>query len=84
MTKYTRRERGIYRVGKAAGYAEGYRQGLEDGNPFIKIAKAAGKILDGLAKVVADPDFMAALEEARKEEETQTPNFYLMRFLRQD
>ena len=41
MKKYNRRERRIYKEGKNAGYYEGYRQGLEDGNPFNQIIKTA-------------------------------------------
>lgn len=69
MKKYNRRDRRIYREGKAAGYTEGYRQGLEDGNPFNKIIKAAQSLRDGLAKAVNDPAFMAALAKAQELQE---------------
>ena len=58
MKKYNRRDRRIYREGKAAGYTEGYRQGLEDGNPFNQIIKALN-----------DPAFMAALAKAKELQE---------------
>ena len=35
MKKKSRRERKVYEEGRAAGYAEGYKNGLYDGNPSV-------------------------------------------------
>lgn len=44
MSKTSRRMRKIYKEGRAAGYIEGYKDGLHDGNPFNVIIKAVKNI----------------------------------------
>ena len=48
MTKFSRRERKLIKElteeAKALGYIEGYKDGLEDGNPFKVIIKAVKNI----------------------------------------
>lgn len=64
--RMTRRERKIYKAGKADGYAAGYSQGMHDGNPFILIAESLGRALDA---ITTDPDIIKALKEAQESDE---------------
>ena len=49
--KRTRRERKAYEQGRAAGYAEGYKNGLHDGNPFNAIIDAVTNFAELCAEV---------------------------------
>lgn len=49
--KRSRRERKAYEQGRAAGYAEGYKNGLHDGNPFNAIIDAVTKFAELCAEV---------------------------------
>ena len=61
----TRRYRSEYKRGKAVGYAEGYKQGLHDGNPFIKIAEAASDMVTVISNRLSDPEFLEMLKKAK-------------------
>lgn len=64
----SRRERRAYNEGKQAGYADGYKQGLHDGNPFIAIAECVSKVCADLAERANDPEFIEAIKKAQKSE----------------
>ena len=72
MKKFTRRERKIYKQGKAAGYIEGYAKGLHDGNPFIALGEAAAKVVASLGEMITDPEFVE-YAKAQKFEEKDGP-----------
>lgn len=73
MKKMTRRERKIYKSGKADGYAAGYSQGMHDGNPFVLLGEALGRAVD---KLTTDPDVVKALKEAQEsDEQTDAVNY---------
>ena len=61
----TRRYRSEYKRGKAAGYAEGYKQGLHDGNPLIKIAEVASDMAKVISDRMSDPAFIEAIKKAK-------------------
>lgn len=61
----TRRYRSAYKEGKKAGYLEGYKQGLHDGNPFVTLAESINNVFCSLSDSLSDPDFVEALKKAR-------------------
>jgi len=60
----TRRDIKNYNEGHADGWAEGYKQGLHDGNPFNRVIEA----ISVMVKTITDnPELMAeALKKAGK------------------
>lgn len=63
----TRRDRKNYNEGRADGWAEGYKQGLHDGNPFNRVIEA---LSDMVKTITANPELMA---EVMKEKNHITP-----------
>lgn len=65
MKRLSRRERKAYEEGRAAGYAEGYKNGLHDGNPFNAIIDAVASLAEvykETAELIKDnPDLLAEL-----------------------
>lgn len=59
MSKFSRHERKIYKEGRDAGYIEGYKDGLHDGNPFTVAIEAIAKFVDNLTKLT--PEQLEAL-----------------------
>lgn len=64
--KMSRRERKIYNLGKQAGYYDGYKDGLYDGNPFNAFIDGMIKTINNIGKTLSDPEIKKALEEAKK------------------
>lgn len=64
--KMSRRDRKNFNSGKRAGYAEGYAQGLHDGNPFILIGETMSKMANNLRETINDPKLLQALSEAKR------------------
>lgn len=64
MKKLSRRERKIYEEGRAAGYAEGYKNGLYDGNPFNALIDGLRERLNVVADAVKDnPELLKQIQE---------------------
>ena len=59
MSKLSRHERKIYNAGRAAGYIEGYKDGIHDGNPFTRAIEAINKFIDNLPEMT--PEQLEAL-----------------------
>lgn len=71
--RMSRRERKIYKAGKADGYAAGYSQGMHDGNPFVLLTESLGRAIDAFT---TDPDVVKALKEAQESGElTDSVNY---------
>jgi flagellar biosynthesis/type III secretory pathway protein FliH len=73
MKKYSRRERKIANIAKQEGYMKGYQQGyqlgLHDGNPFILLSEAIGKVISASLDTLKDPAFIEACKEAQEVQE---------------
>lgn len=76
--KPTRRQRKALnetkRAGYNAGYVEGYKKGLHDGNPFITLAESLSNVLNTLADQMNDPEFVKMCIEAKRLEDEARAN----------
>jgi len=73
--KMSRRERKAYNAGYNDGHIEGYNQGLEDGNPFMTVAKAITKLTQSIAETVTSGEFKKALEAMQQDDEEGDCNY---------
>lgn len=67
--KMSKHDRKIFNQGKAVGYAEGYAQGLHDGNPINRIAEALQEMVKRVSDILNNPELTEALVEAREMQE---------------
>lgn len=70
----TRRERKIYNEGKAAGYVDGYAQGLHDGNPFNALIEGLNKMVKTVSETVNSPEFIQMVKEAKEAADRGEPS----------
>ena len=64
MKKLSRRERKVYEEGRAAGYAESYKNGLYDENPFNALIDGLMEYLNVVADAVKDnPELLKQIQE---------------------
>ena len=66
--KMSKAERKAYNLGRQAGRAEGYTDGLHDGNPFIALAEG----INNISKKLTDPEFIEYCKQVMGEEEKET------------
>ena len=68
--KMSKHDRKIFNQGRAEGFADGYAQGLHDGNPFILMAESITDMARRVSKVLSNPELAEALAKAREMQET--------------
>ena len=66
--KMSKHDRKIYNQGKTAGYIEGYKKGLHDGNPFTAIYEAVNNMTKNLIEMMNDPETIKIMQELNEKE----------------
>ena len=70
--KMSKAERKAYNRGRLVGRAEGYADGLHDGNPFIAIAELVTESISLISDKLQDPEFIEYLQSLKEAEEEKS------------